>query len=76
MNKNLADHTDEELATIAQTGLQGQQALVESNRRLREAITKQIRSTNKVTLLILFLTGGMALLAAVQVGLIVAQLTD
>ncbi len=76
MDKKLADYTDEELAITAQTGLQGQQAIVESNRRLRDTITTQTASTNTMTFRIILLTVAMVILAAVQVGLIVVQVTD
>jgi len=76
MNKNVKDCTDEELARIAQEGLQGQQAIVESNRRLRESIIEQATTTNRLTKWILRFTVILGVLTAVLVILTVLQLTN
>ena len=76
MNKNVEDCTDDELARIAQEGLQGQQAIVESNRRLRESIIEQATTTNRLTKWILGFTVVLGLLTAVQLALFVYGFFD
>jgi hypothetical protein len=76
MIKSVKDYTDEEIAGIAQEGLQGQQAIVESNRRLRESIIEQATTTNRLTKWILSFTVILGVLTAVQLALFVYGLLD
>lgn len=76
MDKKITEYTDEELAGVAQQGLQGQQALVESNRRLREAANKSAKRILALTVILTVLTAVLTVLTAVQVALFVYGFFD
>jgi hypothetical protein len=67
MSMNWPDQTDQQLADEAQTGLRGQGAIVESNRRLRNSINAMRRSTDRYSGVMVFLTVILTILTALLV---------
>jgi hypothetical protein len=72
MSINWPEQTDEQLANEAQTGLRGQGAVVESNRRLRNTIAALRESTATQASTLIRLTWAIvALTLAMLLGLVI-----
>ena len=67
MSNEWAELSDQELAKIAQDGLQGQGAPVEAMRRLRVAMERASESSDRYSRRMLWLTVIVTVLTAVQV---------
>lgn len=64
---------DNELIDEAQTGMRGQGAVVEAMNRLKDSVTEQSGSTNKLNARLLYFTIAIFVLTALQVVILVVQ---
>lgn len=74
MNDPFRQMTDYDLANEAQSGLRGQGAVVESMRRLREAIAQSEGSTTRLNTSILRYTIALFLVAIIQIVMMGTQI--